>query len=229
MILTIFVTSINNLKINKMNDREHSNVFRFSLYQEDVLLSEKIFDADQFNPFTRYSINIRDILPRTINRFQKILSRRSYDVQLDIGRKDITKKDSPSQTYDLFRYHQKMVNTYPKEWRDGIRYSPKSKTYHIEQKVIRGVECKIGLYINDNPIVERVFYVDGFNPVARWSVDINDMVIEIADLISEKIKKNDIKNMWDDYDLINKRGLSITQIRELSIGKREDLLRRLRR
>ena len=58
-----------------MSNNKHNNVFRFSLYQEDVLLSEKIFDADQFNPFTRYSINIRNILPRTITRLQKIASK----------------------------------------------------------------------------------------------------------------------------------------------------------
>ena len=42
-----------------------------------------------------------------------------------------------------------------------------------------------------------------------------------------KIKKIDIKNMWDDYDLINCMGLSIGQIRELPHYKREDLLRKL--
>jgi hypothetical protein len=72
-----------------------------------------------------------------------------------------------------------------------------------------------------------LFYVDGFNSVARWSVDLTDAVVEIADSIFEKIKKNDIKNMWDDYDLINYKGLSINQIRELSSSKREEMLRKL--
>ena len=207
----------------------NNNVFRFSLSQGDVLLGEKIFNADEFNPFTRYSIDIRDILPRAITRLQKMLSRRSYDVFAEIGRVDVNDDDSENQGYDLYRYNQKIINSYPKEWRNGMRYSPKSVVQHIEQKTIRGVPCKIGLYINDNPIVEREFFVDGFNTVARQSVDVTDIVVNISDIIFEKIKKNDKKNMWDDYDLINYSGLTINQIRELPNYKREEMLRRIKK
>lgn len=219
-----------------MSEKEYSNVFRFALTQGDVLLCEKMFDADDFNPFTRYSIDIRDILPRAISRLQKTLSRRSYDVILEIGKTDVSGVDTleeevemEMQTINLLKYHQLMINSYPQRYRNSMRYSPTPIVQHIEEKTIRGVECKIGLYINNNPIVERLFYVDGFNPVAKHSLDIVYVVTDIADTIANKIKRNDIKNMWDDYDLINKRGLSITQIRELPIGKREYLLRQLRR
>jgi hypothetical protein len=199
-----------------MNEKEFNNEFRFSLYQGNVLLGEKVFDADQFNPFTRYSIDIREILPRAITKLQKTLSKRNYQTEV-------------SETLDLFQYHQKMINTYPQEWRAGMRYNPQPIIQQIEEKTIRGVECKIGFYINDKTIVERLFYVDGFNPVARWSVDLIDAVVEVANTIFNQIKRNDINNMWDDYDLINIRGLSINQIRELSPAKREEMLRKLRR
>lgn len=212
-----------------MNEKENNNVFRFSLSQGNVLLCEKMFDADKFNPFTRYSIDVRDILPRAITKLQKALSKRSYDVVAEVGRFDTTVKDSENEVYDLYAYNQKMINLYPKEWRNEIRYNPQSIIQQIEQKTIRGVPCKIGLYINENPIVEREFFVDGFNPVARQSLDITYAVTEIADAIFEKIKRNDIKNMWDDYDLINYRGLSINQIRELPSFKREEMLRKLKR
>jgi hypothetical protein len=218
-----------------MNEKEHNNVFRFSLHQGNVLLCEKMFDADKFNPFTRYSIDIRDILPKAITKLQKTLSKRSYDVIAEVGRIDVSETDSleeedefDEQVYDLYAYYQKMINLYPKEWRNGIHYNPQTIIQHIEQKTIRGVPCKIGFYINENPIVEREFFVDGFNPVARQSLDIMYAVTEIGDMIFEKIKRNDIKNMWDDYDLINYRGLSINQIRELSFHKREEMLRKLR-
>jgi hypothetical protein len=188
-----------------------------------------MFDADQFNPFTRYSIDVRDILPRAITKLQKTLSKRSYDVVAEVGRVDVTDSESEQQIYDLFAYNQRMINLYPKEWRNEMRYNPQSVVQQIEQKTIRGVPCKIGLYINENPIVEREFFVDGFNPVAKQSLDIMYAVTEIADQIFEKIKRNDIKNMWDDYDLINYRGLSINQIRELPPFKREEMLRKLRR
>ena len=108
-------------------------------------------------------------------------------------------------------------------------YNPQPIVQQIEEKTIRGVECKIGFYINNKPIVERMFYVDGFNPIARWSVELIDEVCDTANIIKNKILHTDVKNMWDDYDLINIKGLSITQIRELSPSKREEMLRRLRR
>jgi len=217
-----------------MGEKKYNNEFKFALYQGDVLLGEKVFDADQYNPFTRYSINIRDILPKAITKLQKTLSRRSYDVIADVGRLDISKGDTlepelVEQEYNLFQYHQEMVNSYPKAWRNDMRYKPQPIVQKIENKTIRGVECKIGFYINENTIVERIFYVDGFNPVARWSVDLTDAVVDITDTISEQIKRDDIRNMWDDYDLINHRGLSINQIRELHPAKRAEMLRRLRR
>jgi len=218
------------------NEKVYNNVFRFSLTQGDVLLCESMFDADKFNPFTRYSIDIRDILPRAITRLQKTLSKRSYDVVAEVGRVDVSGVDTLDEDeeiemhkYDLYAYHQMMINLYPKEWRNGMRYNPQSVVQHIEQKTIRGVPCKIGLYINENPIVEREFYVDGFNSVAKQSLDIVYVVTDIAEKIEEKIKRNDIRNMWDDYDLINYRGLSINQIRELHPAKRAEMLRRLRR
>lgn len=212
-----------------MNEKENSNVFRFSLYQGDIvdnefqsemLLCETTFDADQFNPFTRYSIDVREVLPRAITRIQKTLSRRSYDVVAEVGN---------DKSYDLFAYRQKMIGSYAKRYRNSMRYNPQSVVQQIEEKTIRGVPCKIGLYINENPIVEREFYVDGFNPVALVSLDIVNVVTEITEMIEGKIKRDDIKNMWDDYDLINYRGLSINQIRELHPAKRAEMLRRLRR
>jgi hypothetical protein len=199
-----------------MNEKEFNNMFRFSLYQENTLMCEKVFSADQFNPFTRYSIDIREILPKAITRIQKVLSKRSYETQF-------------SNELDFFQHNQKMISKYPQEWRKEMYYNPTPIVQQIEDKTIRGVECKIGFYINDKPIVERMFYVDGFNPVAKFSADMVNAVVDVADNIFNLIKRNDIKNMWDDYDLINIKGLSINQIRELSPAKREEMLRRLRK
>jgi hypothetical protein len=167
-------------KMSEMEKRENSNVFRFSLHQGETLLCEKIFDADQFNPFTRYSIDVRDILPRAITRIQKMLSRRGYDVMAEVGRLDDSNPDAEDVVYDLFGYRQNMINQYPREWRNDMRYNPQSVVQRIEEKTIRGVPCKIGLYINENPIVEREFYVDGFNSVALVSLDIVNVVTNIA-------------------------------------------------
>lgn len=217
-----------------MSEKAFSNEFKFSLYQQDVLLCEKIFDADQFNPFTRYSIDIREILPRATVKLQKVLSKRSYETRADVGRVNQFDEECPETTYELFQYHQKIINSYPQEYRGDMRYNPESITQQIvdsltlEEKTIKGVECKIGFYINDKTIVERIFYVDGFNPVARWSLDVVYTVDEIVEMIFNVIKKTDVKNIWDDCDLINKIGLSFNEIRSLTPMKREELLKRLR-
>jgi hypothetical protein len=216
-----------------MSEKEYNNnTFRFALYQGKILLCEKIFDADKFNPFTRYSIDIRDILPRAITKLQKTLSKKKYDIMYDAGRvnpNDKVSEDPERVIYDLFHYNQNIIESYPQHMRCDLRYNPQPIVQQIEEKTIRGVECKIGFYINENPIVERLFYVDGFNPVARYSIDVVDAVVEIAGSIRSKIILNDQKNMWDDYDLINIRGLSINQVRELSPSKREEMLRKIRK
>jgi hypothetical protein len=199
-----------------MYEKEYNNVFKFSLYQEDILLGEKMLDADLFNPITRYSIDIRNILPRIITRLQKVLSKRNYNTSL-------------TSDFDLFLYNKKMISAYPQKYRHEMKYLPQSVTHHIEDKVIKGVECKLGFYINDKPIVERVFFVDGYNPIARLSLDLIDEIVDCTDTIFDEIKLSDIKNMWDDYDLINMRGLSISQIRELTPQKRSELLWKIRR
>lgn len=212
-----------------MNDKDYNNTFRFVLRQGNLLLCEKIFDADKFNPLTRYSIDIRDILPRAITKLQKTLSKKRYDTMFEVGRINTDIKDSENYFYDLYHYTQNIIDSYPIEIKNNLRYNPLVITQQIEDKTIKGVECKIGFYINTYPIVERVFYVDGYNPICRWSVDVVDAVVEITDAIFDKIKDTDIKNMWDDYDLINVRGLSINQIRELSFSKRCEMLRRIKR
>lgn len=196
-----------NVKVNE-NRSNNSDV----IFKKEVLLCEKIFDADSFNPFTRYSIDIRDILPRSITKLQKMLSKRGYEVVYDVGN---------DKEYDLNNYHRNMIKKYPKEWRDKMWYNPQPYTQKIEDKTIKGVPCRIGLYINDHPIVERIFYVDNYNPAVKHSKDIVDLVVDISDEIFYRIKETDLKNMWDDYDLINRKGFNINQIREMSTSKRE--------
>lgn len=171
-----------------------NNTFKFSLYQEDVLLCERIFNADCYNPQARLSVNIRDILPKAMVRLQKVLSKKNYWTSIDVGN---------GKEYDLFEYQQKMVSSYPKDVREKLKYEPQYKVIQVDDLTIRGVECKIGLYYNNKPIVERVFYVNGFNPVARWSTNILDAVNDIAFQIENRIIESDTKYEWESYERSN--------------------------
>ena len=67
-----------------MNDKEkENNTFKLGLYQENTLLCETIFDANNYNPFTRYSIDVRDILPKMISDLQKYMSKKKYYTKFD--------------------------------------------------------------------------------------------------------------------------------------------------
>jgi hypothetical protein len=215
---------LNNLIYYNMSEKEHTNNFRFVLKQGDVLLCEKIYDADNYSPFTRYSINIRDILPKAIVRLQKMMSKRNYNTEFEIGRIDVLDNNSEMQYIDTLKYVQSLIAKYPDNYRTGMRYCPQPTNQQIEEKNIRGVECKIGLYMNDSPIVEREFYVDGFNPISRYSIDLIETVLDISDSIFERVRTNDIKNIWDDYLLINKMGFTLNQIREMTNSSRTHYL-----
>ncbi|MFW6247073.1 MAG: hypothetical protein ACOC22_02780 [bacterium] len=203
-----------------MDNKVFNNNFRFNLYQEDVLLYERCFDADQYNPFTRYSIDIRGLLPKAITTMQKVLSKKNYCTSFE--------PEKDGESFDFYQYNQKLIKSYPHYQRGEMYYNPKSVTQHIGEMTIKGVYCKMGFYINDKTIVEREFYVDGFNPVSRWSVDLVQTCEYISNLILEKIKESDVNNMWDDYDLINKYNFSINYVRELSDYKRKELLRKIK-
>ena len=93
-----------------------------------------------------------------------------------------------NKSYDLIDYPESGVNLWGDEY-----YDPISVNKVIGELKLNGVECKIRLYINDKLIVERDFYVKGFNPVARYSYDVTNAVREISDSIRRIIK-------WMDYD-----------------------------
>lgn len=193
-------------------NKSYENLFKFGIYQGDSTIVERNFSADIFNPVIRYSVDIRNMIPSIIQRIQKTLSRRNLNYKYDVGN---------GKSYDLLGYYKETS----KFLRDnGILDYPKIQKQNIHGKFIKGVECKFGLYINDNPIVERDFYVDGYNPASRLSVEIVELLDEIVDEIFDYLKENDVRHMWEDYELINTYGIYIHQIRDLNNYKRKELL-----
>ena len=203
-----------------MNTEKHQNEFKFGLYQGNKIFYEKVVNANDFNPLTRYSIDIRSILPKFMIRFQKVLSKQHYSYDFNVG--------GDNFVY-LKEREDRILKSVPKKHREKLLYNPKYMTYEIENKTIKGVECKIGLYINDNHIVERLFYVDNFNPNARFSIELYNEFMSIVYEIYSFIKRQDINNIWDDYYLINKGGYSINQIRELSAEQRKNAIKYINR
>lgn len=192
--------------------KQYSNNFKFRLCQDNEVVSEKMFSADIYNPVTRYSVDIRSLIPSIIQNIQKTLSKRNLTHQ-EIG-------------YDLLlEYKKNSQNTYNINGFKNKLSKPKTITHNYQnKKTLKGVEFKFGLYINTNPIVERKFFVDNYNPSSRFSSDLIEIINEICGDINNNLKSNDINHMWDDYVLIKKYGMHISKIRELSKIKRIELL-----
>ncbi len=200
-----------------MESFDFDKTFKFILHQDDVVLYEKIFDANMISPTTRNYVDVRGELSEVIKKIQKLLSKNKYNTIDYFGK---------NKKIDFYGEHKKILYSYPLKQQQSLIYSPVRHKKILDGKELNGVSCKIGLYINDNLIVERFFYVDNFHPVSRWSVDLVEEMNEIVEEIKSKIIKKDVSNIWDDYEIINKAGMTIIQVRELSEKDRKFWLRR---
>lgn len=190
------------------NNTQKSSDFKFVVKQGNDIIVEKIFNADCFNPVIRYSVDIREIIPSITQRLQNVMSRRNLNYV--------------SHGYNSLKYYKELIDVYNLENNKLVK--PHYTKYTHNGKTIKGVECKFGLYINDNPIVERKIYVDNYNPACRFSTEIVELVNEIVGEIYESLKELDVDHMWGDYILLNTYGLFHNQIRELSKNKRNELV-----
>lgn len=189
--------------------KENSTDFKFILFQGKEKLVERIFNADIFNPNIRYSVDIRQEIPSITQRLQKVLSRRNLNY-VDMGYNFLKEYESLSGFY----------NVNPNKLKQ-----PKHTEYSHGVRTIKGVECKFGLYINDNPIVERKIYVDNYNPASRFSTELVDTVNEIVKEIHDSLKVLDVDYMWGDYILFNTYRLYNNQIKDLTKNKRDELIK----
>lgn len=169
-----------------------NNNLTFSLYQENVLLCEKIMNGDLFD----LPIDVRPILSRNIGKLQKVLSKTNYNTTYYVGN---------NKTYDFIGHVQSFINSFPEDCQDELIYSPTSTIKEIGEWKMSGVECKFSLTRNDRLIVERFFYVKGFNPNSRYSTDLIDVVNDFCDDINKLVKWIDINHMWEDFEKINKQ------------------------
>jgi hypothetical protein len=191
-----------------MEQKENfNNLFKFGIYIGEDIICERSFSGNDYNQVTMYQIDVRSIINSIQRRVQNLLS-------------------SNNLTYDMFGYS--LLKHYKNNKTDKSKLDiPESKTIEINGKTFSGVEVKIGFYLNDNTILERYIYLNKYNPTARFSAEIYSTVLDIVEDLKDKIKRDDVKHMWEDYELINKFNLHITQIRDLSKEERRNLLKRI--
>ncbi len=204
-----------------MEDKKQPNNFKFGLFLRNERVAEKIFSADLYNPVVRYSVNIREMIPTIISNLQNTLQSQNDKLTFTdpYGYNSVNYYKTICDINGLDYFKLKVPAPYQK-----ANYNTTTKPFTQRN----GTEFKFGLYINTNTIVERNFYVDNYNPYARFSQELDDVIYNIVNNFLQKhLKNSDINHMWDDHKIINTYSLNIQQVRELSKEKREELLKRV--
>lgn len=182
------------------------NLYKFGIYSDNEIISERVFSADEYNQVVKYQIDIRSMINNIQKRIQKVLSTPSSELNFNFN-----------GIYNTLKYFKDRNSKYGYSNLNGLE----EKSITINDKIYKGTEIKIGIYLNTNPIFERSIYIGKYNPNSRFSSELYEIVYDIVEEIKEKIKKDDEKLMWEDYDLMNNYNyVHISQIRELSQEER---------
>lgn len=221
----------------KIDNVKPQRLFRFAVYQGEKLLCEVSQSADKFNPSVRNSVKIRNDINNILSRLNRVMTMRSYDTTFSLGRglqslnfkkfaeTEIEKYDGEVLRYtfnnsDLFDG----MNTLQENFRNLSKLKTKINPYNTDNV---GVECKFVLYINDNRIVERMFYVENYNSDVIYSNDLVCVCDDILYDICERLRNEDINYMWENKDLNEKMGFSFSQIFELKPEERATYVKQL--
>jgi len=197
-----------------LEEKRVENNFKFGLYLRGEKIYERIFSADLYNPVVRYSVDIRENIPSIISSIQEILQSNN------LTHTNFLNKNSMS----YYEYICKINKMHPIKLFVPQPYGNKEDSKTKFQG--KGTEFKFGVYINTNPIVERNFYVDKYNPESRFSNELPELLDEIVKYLQNHLRNSDLKHMWNDYDLINIYELTIQKVRDLSKEKRIEYLNR---
>lgn len=207
--------------------KKHENNFKFSLITGGNVIAERIFSADIYNQYLRYSVDIREKLPEIINRLVKVLSKKEVTTNL-YGYNTVKLYNMAG--YDNMAYYKKLNRS------TGDNRMSKNKlndfeiqelSYGSNNNKFSGVEFKFSLQLNENTIVERTFCVQYYNSESRFSLELCDTLNSIVEDIQNHLKKNDSINMWDEYDITNTYGIDRHIIRTFNKEKRETLLKNI--
>lgn len=179
--------------------------YKFGLYLGHQIVSERIFDADVYNPANRYKVELRPLNQRIIAEFRNILStpNQYLNFKVPVG----LDKHNQRRNYRLNDFH------YPSDDED---LSPETFNYALK--------ISDSSKESDDFIIERNFPVKNFNRNSIHSMNVVDKVDDWAFDIQDIIKRKDVSQMWDEYELLNKTQLNISDIRGLSVNAKEELL-----
>lgn len=180
---------------NRLND---GNFFKFGLYFKDnTPLIESIFNTDEYSQRIKNSLELRPRANEFIKRFVKVLTQKSNFYTTKIGE------------YNLSSYARKIEKEYYRV------YSTQDSFFNKEKETA----FKYVFFINDSIVIERNFNVYYFNPVSRFSLELNETFRDILDDIKNMVKKQDEYKQWEEYKNSLKYNITLEKYLEISEQK----------
>ena len=201
--------------MNKNDNFLSKENFKFVLYLNDEPVSEIAFPADAYNQYVRYSVNIKDIAGEMIKKFQTILSTTSNKLNFEYCGYNLLKMYKDSIPVNISFKDTKLYRKSEGSSADKGYYTNPDEQF------------KFILYVNDNHVIERNFFIKKFNPESRFSVDLLDYMLEISDSLQIYLAKKDVENMYEEFDIKKVFNKSITEIRTLNKFDRDNLLKQI--
>lgn len=198
-----------------ITDFSEKETYRFALFLNNEVIAERIFPADVYNQFVRYSINIRELASDMIKGFQNVLQTQDNKLTFEYDNYDLLDHYINTNHNHLSSKDSKIVRqSVGKLGEDGFYINPDE-------------QFKFILFLNDNHVIERNFFVKRYNPNSRYSVDLMYHFEHVVKDIQNFIKKKDVSVMWEELDLKTHCRLSMDEIRSLTKIDRENLLRKI--
>jgi hypothetical protein len=160
----------------------------------DYLLSERCFDGNCYNHNTRYTVNIKHISQDIIREFQNVLQ--TPTTKLSFLTTNVGNKE--------LNLKNTLCNLpIVENWAEAFRYV---------------------LKFNDNVIIERTFTARKFNERSIYSIEFYQTNQFITELIQQEIKKQDCKQIAEEFLLTEYYNHNVNEVRNMDKEKRQELL-----
>ncbi len=159
------------------------DLFRFVLILNDEKISERTFPGDMYNQYVRFGVDIKAIASNIIKGFQSILSTDKKDLNYVIHGIDVLKEYTNSLKINNISISDSKLKPASKNGKYIENEGGKSYYECLDEKF------KFVLYINDNMVIERNFFVKNYNPTSRFSLELSNEMNYIVNDKQIHIKK----------------------------------------
>lgn len=178
--------------------------YRFVLYLNDEVVTERSFPSEVYK--TKFA-NLRELAPDLIKMLQQTLSKQNVTTKLN--------------GYDLIGEYLKSYNPYKDKVFSKLERVSEGEYINNNGEVIFKVkngshyqtrdgetayfnnkeeQFKFIVFLGDSLVIERNFFVKRYNPKTRFSLELNETVLDIVELLKNQIKIIDTNHSLNQFN-----------------------------